>query len=335
MQVFTHPGVFLFADFRLDRPRGGLFRRGENGTEIPVALGSRALDILALLIERVGGLVTKDEITDAVWQGAVVEDSNLTVHIAALRRILDKGRAQGSCIQTVVGRGYRFVADVVRLDAEGPANARVSGATTPRSIGDAQRVAPAASGQFLSHGHPAPAIIRPSPDQGRTDATGPPHLSIVVLPFADLSDCANRQLFADRITDDLTTGLSRFTSTVVTSRTTASTYRNKSLDTRQIGQELGVRYVLEGSVQRFPNHIRVNTGLIDAQTDAHLWSGQFDRDPADPFAVQDEVGKRIEVRVYQELITPGKFTLHREPRHPRLHPAGTGCSKAVRSRLLR
>jgi TolB-like protein/DNA-binding winged helix-turn-helix (wHTH) protein len=275
---------------------GGLFRRGEDGAEVPVALGSRALDILAVLLDRRGDLVTKDEITAAVWQGAVVEDSNLTVHIAALRRVLDKERAQGSWIQTVVGRGYRFVAEVVRLDAEGTTDARVSGVTTPRSNGDAQRVGRAASRQFQSHGHPAPAIIRPSPDQGRTDVTGPPHLSIVVLPFADLSDCANWQLFADRITDDLTTGLSRFTSTVVTSRTTASTYRNKSLDTRQIGQELGVRYVLEGSIHRFPSHIRVNTRLIDAKTDAHLWADQFDRDPVDPFAVQDEVGKRIEVR---------------------------------------
>jgi TolB-like protein/DNA-binding winged helix-turn-helix (wHTH) protein/Tfp pilus assembly protein PilF len=303
MQALARSDVFLFANFRLDRPRGGLFRRGEDGAEISVALGSRALDILAVLIERTGELVTKDEISAAVWQGAVVEDSNLTVHIAALRRILDKDRAQGSCIQTVVGRGYRFVAEVVRLDAEGAAHAWVSEVTTLRSIGDAHPLGPAASRQFRSHGHPAPAIIRPSPDQGLTDVTGPPHLSIVVLPFADLSDCADRQLFADRITDDLTTGLSRFTSTVVTSRTTASTCRNKSLDMRQIGQELGVRYVLEGSVQSFSSHIRVNTRLIDAKTDAHLWADQFDRDPADPFAVQDEVGKRIEVRVYQELIT--------------------------------
>jgi tetratricopeptide (TPR) repeat protein len=90
---------------------------------------------------------------------------------------------------------------------------------------------------------------------------------------------------------------------VVTSRTTAYTYRNRSVEARQIGRELGVRYVLEGSVQRFPNHIRVNTRLIDARADAHLWADQFDRDPANPLAVQDEIGKRIEVKVYQELIT--------------------------------
>ena len=306
MRALATRDIFIFADFRLDCRRGGLFRRGEDGADILVALGSRALDILALLIDRHGDLVTKDEITAAVWRGAVVEDSNLTVHIAALRRVLDEGRAQGSCIQTIVGRGYRFVAEVVQLDAEGAAGAPVTGGTTPLPIGDAQRPVPTASGLFRSRGLPAPAIIRPStaliPDQGWPDTTGAPPLSIVVLPFADFSDDPNRQHFVDRITDDLTTGLSRFTSMVVTSRATASTYQNKRIDAKQIGFELGVRYLLEGSVQRFPNHIRVNTRLIDTRTDAHLWAEQFDRDPADPFAVQDEIGKRTEVRVYHALV---------------------------------
>jgi adenylate cyclase len=130
--------------------------------------------------------------------------------------------------------------------------------------------------------------------------------------------------------DDLTTGLSRFTSMVVTSRTTAATYRNKPVDSIQIGRELGVRYVLEGSVHRFPSHIRVNTRPIDAQADAHLWADQFDRDPADPFAVQDEIGKRTEVRVYQELITRESSRPTERPDATRLHPARTGCSEAVR-----
>ena len=117
MQGLAAPGILSFANFRLDRRRGGLFRRGEDGVEVLVALGSRALDILTLLLDRGGDLVSKDEIISAVWQRAVVEDSNLTVHIAALRRVLDKDRAQGSCIQTVVGRGYRFVRPVTRSAA--------------------------------------------------------------------------------------------------------------------------------------------------------------------------------------------------------------------------
>ncbi|MBV8525237.1 MAG: winged helix-turn-helix domain-containing protein, partial [Acetobacteraceae bacterium] len=306
MQALAAPDIFLFANFRLDRRSGGLFKRGEDGAEIPIALGSRALDILAVLLARRGELVTKEEFSAAVWQGAVVEESNLTVQIAALRRILDEDRVHGSCIQTVVGRGYRFVAEVKPFDNEDASGAPVTGDTPPLPIGEAQRLTSAATAPFQSRGLPAPAIIRPSTalirDQGRPDTAAAPHLSIVVLPFADFSDRPNRQHFADRITDDLTTGLSRFTSMVVTSRTTAATYRNKPRDVRQIGRELGVRYVLEGSVQRFPNHIRVNTRLIDARTDAQLWADRFDRDPADPFVVQDEIGKRTEVKVYHALL---------------------------------
>lgn len=311
MQALAAADTFTFAKFRLDRRRGGLFRCGEDGAEVPVALGSRALDILVLLLDRRGELVTKDEITAAVWHGAIVEDSNLTVHIAALRRVLDRDRPQASCIQTVVGRGYRFIAEVQRLSAERSLEAPAIGDTVALGMTESRRSPPLAP-------LPAPAIITPSPlavsDHHPLGHSGAPHLSIVVLPFTDLSDRPDWRHFADRVTDDLTTGLSRFTSMVVTSRTTAATYRNRPVDAKQIGRELGVRYVLEGSVQRFPNHIRVNTRLIDARADAHLWADQFDRDPADPFAVQDEIGKRTEVKVYQELIT-------RESSRPTERPA--------------
>jgi len=306
MQALAAPDIFDFGNFRFDRRRGGLFRRGKDGVDVPVALGSRALDILALLLDQRGELVTKDEITATVWHGAVVEESNLTVHIAALRRILDEDRPQGSSIQTVVGRGYRFVAELARLSADRPSAAPAIADSAGFAVPEAQPSAPPAPQSSCSGGLPAPAIITPSPvsspNQHRLAHAGPPHLSIVVLPFADFSDRSDWRHFADRITDDLTTGLSRFTSMVVTSGTTAATYRNKPVEVRQIGRELGVRYVLEGSVQRFPNHIRVNTRLIDARGDAHLWADQFDRDPANPFAVQDDIGKRTEVKVYHALL---------------------------------
>lgn len=306
MQAITAADIFLFANFRLDRRSGGLFRRGEDGAEIAVALGSRALDILALLLDRRGDVVTKDEITAAVWQGAVVEESNLTVQIAALRRILDGDGAPGSCIRTVVGRGYRFVAEVVRVEAEGPSCSPVIGNTAPLPIGDARRSAPTASVPFRSRGLSAPAIIgRPTtsiPDQSLPDTIAAPRLSIVVLPFINFSDRPDRQHFAGRITDDLTTDLSRFSSMVVTSRTTASTYRNKPVDAKQIGRELGVRFILEGGVQHFANHIRVNAQLIDACTDVHLWVERFDRDPENFLGVQDEIVKRTEVALYHQLV---------------------------------
>ena len=129
-----------------------------------------------------------------------------------------------------------------------------------------------------------------------------PRLSIVVLPFANLSNDPEQQYFADGITEDLTTDLSRIADMFVISRNTAFTYRNKPVDTKQIGRELGVRYVLEGSVRRSGNRVRVTAQLIDAETDAHLWAERFDRDTGDLFALQDEITSRIAFALNLELI---------------------------------
>jgi DNA-binding winged helix-turn-helix (wHTH) protein len=102
--------IFLFEGYRLDRRDGGLFRQDERGVFVPVAIGARALDVLGVLIERPGVLVSKDEIMGAVWPHAAVENANLTIQISALRRVLDRARSEGSCIQTVPAQGYRFVA---------------------------------------------------------------------------------------------------------------------------------------------------------------------------------------------------------------------------------
>jgi adenylate cyclase len=254
--------VFLFDGFRLDRRGGGLFRQNEHGVFVRVVIGSRALDVLAVLVERAGDLVSKDEIGAAVWPGMVVGDSNLPIQISALRHILDQGRAEGSCIQNVSGRGYRFVAPVTRHAAD-------SSATT----------AAASSG--------------PQP---------PPHLSIVVLPFTNLSNDPDQEHFADGITDDLTTDLSRISGSFVIARSTAFTYKGKAAEARQIGRELSVRYALEGSVRRSRSQIRVNAQLIDAETDAHLWAERFDRDLGDLFALQDEITSRIAVALDLKLI---------------------------------
>jgi adenylate cyclase len=130
-----------------------------------------------------------------------------------------------------------------------------------------------------------------------------PRLSIVVLPFANLSNDAEQQYFADGITEDLTTDLSRISDMVVISRNTAFTYRSKPIDTKQIGRDLGVRYVLEGSVQRSGGRVRVNAQLIDAATDAHLWAERFDRDMSDLFALQNEITGRIAIALNLELVT--------------------------------
>jgi TolB-like protein/class 3 adenylate cyclase/Flp pilus assembly protein TadD len=139
-----------------------------------------------------------------------------------------------------------------------------------------------------------------APSIPQTAAT--PRLSIVVLPFANLSDDREQQYFADGITEDLTTDLSRIPHMLVISRNTAFTYRDKPVDTKLIGRELGVRYVLEGSVRRSGNQVRINAQLIDAERDAHLWAERFDGDTSDLFALQNEITSRIAVGLNLELI---------------------------------
>jgi TolB-like protein/Flp pilus assembly protein TadD len=253
--------TFLFEGFRLDR-RGGLFRR-DHGADAPVEIGSRALDILGVLLSRAGDVVSKDEIAAAVWPGRVVEESNLTVQISALRRVLDRARSRGSCIQTVSGRGYRFV-DAV--DRAGP------------QLGSGTAIIPA------------------------DRASRAPRLSIVVLPFINLSDDPGQQFFAEGITDDLITDLSRLSNMFVISRNTAFTYKTKPIDTKQIGRELGVRYVLEGSVRRSESRVRVNAQLIDAETDAHLWAERYDSDMSELLALQDDITGQIAAALHVELV---------------------------------
>jgi TolB-like protein len=146
-----------------------------------------------------------------------------------------------------------------------------------------------------------PASIAPTAPPISQPAVAP-RLSIVVLPFTNLSDDREQQYFADGITEDLTTDLSRIAEMLVISGNTAFTYRNKPTDTKQIGRELCVRYVLEGSVRRSGNRVRVNAQLIDAETDTHLWAERFDSETGALFALQDEITSRIAAALDLELI---------------------------------
>jgi adenylate cyclase len=141
-----------------------------------------------------------------------------------------------------------------------------------------------------------------SPATSNSPPLAAPRLSIVVLPFTNLSDDREQQYFADGITEDVTTDLSRIPDMLVISRNTAFTYRNKPVDTKQIGRDLRVRYVLEGSVRRSGNQVRVSAQLIDVETDAHLWADRFDGDTTDLFALQDLVTSRIAVTLGPELV---------------------------------
>jgi len=263
MDLFGSADSVLLEGFRLDRRGGCLFPVDQGGVATPVPLGLRATKLLSLLVERQGELISKDAIMNAVWPGRVVEEANLNVQVAKLRHILDRDRKHGSCIQTITGRGYRFVGVINRPEVE-------------------------------------PAALRPAPPPN-----GPlpcPRLSIVVLPFTNPSDDREQQYFADGITEDLTTDLSRIPGMFVIARTTAFTFRDRRIDARQIGRELGVRYILEGSVRRAGDQMRVNVQLIEAGNAVHLWAERFDLETGNLFALQNEITSRISIALNLELV---------------------------------
>lgn len=151
---------------------------------------------------------------------------------------------------------------------------------------------------------------------GWTSASAPrltaPHLSIVVLPFTNLSSGPDQDYFVDGITDDLTTDLSRISGSFVIARNTAFTYKGKAVDIKQIGRELSVRYVLEGSVRREGNTVRVNAQLIDAEAGTHIWADRFDKNQDDVFTLQSEVTQRIAQALHLELIRAESLRAQRE-----------------------
>ena len=233
-----------FGRFEIHRHQGQLLADGK-----PVEIGARAFDILLALIDRAGMLVTKSELIERGWPGQAVEENNVQVQIHALRRALGPDR---DLIQTVAGRGYRFV-------------------------GQPQR---------------APVL----------DESGP-QLSIIVLPFQNVRGDPSLDYLVDGITESLITDISRaLPGSFVVSRTTSFTYRDRAIDARRIGREVGVRYVLGGRVLLDENLTRISVELIDTLTDGQLWSDRFDAERADILAVHDEVVARLSRSVGLQII---------------------------------
>jgi len=173
------------------------------------------------------------------------------------------------------------------------------------ALAEALRLEPKLTIKFMTlFGPPVPNLFDGLRKVGLAEEAQvePAHLSIVVLPFTNLSNDPNQDYFADGITENLTTDLSRIRNSFVIARNTAFTYKGKNLDAKAIGKELGVRYVLEGSVQRDQNRVRVNAQLVDAETGAHLWADRFEEDVADLFKLQDEVVARLGNALGFELV---------------------------------
>ena len=215
---------------------------------------------LCALVENAGRLVTKVELIQAIWPDVTASDQVLAHCVSEVRQAI--GDSGQNIIKTVPRRGYRFAAAVSRI-------ATNAGAPPP----SATEVKGAPPGSNAGQG-----LDRPS---------------IAVLPFANLSDDPQQDYFSDGITEDITTELSRFSELLVIARNSAFQYKGKAIDIRQIGRELGARYVLEGSVRRRGSRIRIAAQLIDGATGTHRWSERYDRDLHDAFAVQDEVARAI------------------------------------------
>src|SRR6516164_4337219 len=218
--------VYTLGPFRLDLSSEILFRGAD-----PVPVGRRAVGVLLALVEHLGAPVSKDTLMQAAWPGLVVEEANLTVQIAALRRVLGEEPGGDRWIETLPRRGYRFVGPIAKPDE------------------------PLVS--TMARG-PAP----PLPDKP----------SVAVLPFENMSGDPEQDYFAEGMVEEIITALSRFKWLFVIARNSSFAFKGKSVDIKEVGRKLGVRYVLEGSVRKASGKVRITGQLIDAVTGAHIWA---------------------------------------------------------------
>jgi len=261
--------MFQFEGYTLDIARNAL-----RAADREVALRRKTFELLRYLVENPDRLVTKEELLKAIWPKVVVTDESLTKCVSEVRQAI--GDSRQTIIATVPGRGYRFVATVSRIATSAVAPGTVSPALSHRAGGT-----PAVPG-----GEAAPPA---SPDSGpRSDRP-----SIAVLPFANLSGDPQQDYFSDGIADDIITELSRFSELLVIARNSSFQYKGKAVDIRQIARELGALYILEGSVKRIGDRVRITAQLIDAAAGTHRWAERYDRELHDVFAVQDEVARTI------------------------------------------
>jgi TolB-like protein len=219
-----------------------------------IAIGPQVFDLLAYLVENREQVVSKDQLLDAVWGGRIVSESTLASHINAVRKAIGDSGEEQRLIRTVARKGFRFVGEVREASLSAPV----------------ETVVPAAQSLVL-----------------------PGRPSIAVLPFVNLSGDAEQDYFADGVVEDIIAALSRIRWLFVIARNSSFTYKNRTVDVKQVGRELGVRYVLEGSVRKAANRMRITGQLIDATTGAHIWADRFEGTLDDVFDLQDRMSESI------------------------------------------
>jgi len=230
-------------------------------------LRPKTFAILRYLVEHPNRLVTKEEILCAVWGNIQVSAEGLRDYLREIRRALGDNAEAPRFVETVRGRGYRFLPAI----------------TTQ----------PVQSSKFQDSS--SPPLLVPSPQSLVSSAALPlpDQPSIIVLPFVNLSNDPEQEYFSDGITEDITNSLSRISSLFVISRTSAFTYKGKAVKVQDISKEMGVQYVLEGSVRRSETQVRITVQLIDAIADHHLWGERYDRELKDIFVLQEEISRKI------------------------------------------
>jgi TolB-like protein len=219
------------------------------GSEL-LSVEPQVFDLLQYLIRNRDRVVSKDDMVSAVWQGRIVSDATLSSRINAARSALHDTGEEQRLIRTMVRKGIRFVGAVRE---EGGSEATV-------------------------------AMERPMPGLGLPDRP-----SIAVLPFVNMSGDPEQDYFADGMVEDIITGLSRIKWLFVIARNSSFAYKGRAVDVKQVGRDLGVRYVLEGSVRKVANRVRISGQLIEAEDGSHLWAERYDRDLNDVFSLQDEI----------------------------------------------
>jgi TolB-like protein/tetratricopeptide (TPR) repeat protein len=240
--------LFLFENYTLDTDRRELRR---DAVAVPVE--PQVFDLLTYLIKNRDRVASKDDLVTAIWGGRIVSESALTTRINAARCAIGDSGAEQRLIKTLARKGLRFVG-AVREETE---------TVTAVGTGDA------------------------TAQQPKAELSLPDRPSIAVLPFANMSGNPEEDYFADGMAEEIITALSRCAGLFVISRNSSFTYKGKAVNVRQVGRELGVRYVLEGSVRRAGNRLRFTGQLIDASSGVHIWADRFEGTMSDVFDLQD------------------------------------------------
>ncbi len=266
---------FFFSNQILDTDTRELSR--EN---MPISLEPQVFDLVVHLMENRDRVVSKEELIDKIWKGRHVAESTLTSRINAARKAVgDSGNAQ-TLIRTVARKGFRFVA-AVQTGTEAAAPAEPA---APHRDDGSQPVMPLGD--------------RPG---------------VAVLPFINMSGDRTQDYFSDGISEDIITALSKLRWFFVIARNSSFVYKGRSAHINEIARELGVRYVVEGSVRRSGDRVRISAQLNDVATGSHLWAERYDRDLADVFAVQDEITEAIVAAVEPHLYAAESFRAQHKP----------------------